>query len=148
MFPYFLSFFVLFPFPLFYYWNQEYSHLHGNHFIDLQLLFLFFFLPSFLPFFCHSLFLSLFSFVCLFVSLIFVPFLFVCLFFVFTQESVEFWRSLSTGHYSRRGWCACKLSLMLVLSLPSSPSSSPKQLGYETLQLLKFTSKWKTFIFE
>ena len=50
----------------------------------------FFFLPSFLQFVCHSLFLFCF---CLFLSFFlsfFCLFLFVCLFFVFTQESVEF----------------------------------------------------------
>ena len=84
MFLYFLSFFVLFPLPLSYCWNQEHYYLHG---IDLQLFFLFFF---FFLSFRSSVILC--SFLCFFLSFshFFLPFLFVCLFFVFTQESVEF----------------------------------------------------------
>lgn len=77
-----------------------------------------FYFPSFLPLFFLSLFLcSLLKCFCLFVSFFLSIFVVVfCLFLFSSRKAMNLWLSLSTGHYSRRGWRTCQSSLALVLS--------------------------------
>ena len=75
----FVSFFILFPFPvfLFFYWNQQHYHSHGTHFLKLQPFGVFFFLLSSLSYF----------FLCSFVPFLNVS---VCFFLSFSPHLLSF----------------------------------------------------------